>query len=92
MIDIVVHQLSFREMLRAMDECNEPLAKHCRLCRVRRMEALEFRMLNEGQMPEGMPKVPGIVPLVEKADIWRAEDERGFTFDVVRVGHLYSAP
>jgi hypothetical protein len=85
MLDQIVHQMSFRELLQSLSDCEDPAAKHCRLCRVKRLEALEFRLLHEGQMPDGMLKVPGCMPLVEKADVWKAEDERNYTFDVVRL-------
>lgn len=30
-----------------VDHCNEPMAKHCRLCRSKRLGEMEFRMNNK---------------------------------------------
>ena len=49
----VMEKLSIEEVLNILDHCNEPMAKHCRLCRSRRMYALEFRMLQD-DLPENM--------------------------------------
>eukprot|EP01041_Mallomonas_annulata_P014541 gene14541-30952_t len=45
MLDIMT-ELSISEVLNILDRCNEPMAKHCKLCRSKRMQALEYRMLH----------------------------------------------
>jgi hypothetical protein len=46
MINIIVN-LSLSELLAILDVCNEPMAKHCRLCRTKKLYNLEFRMLQD---------------------------------------------
>ena len=77
----IIHKLSFRELLHMLDHCNEPMAKHCRLCRVKRIHELEFR-LNEGQVPKDIPQVPGNLPLYHSPEVWQADDVQGYTFDI----------
>lgn len=70
------------------------MAKHCRLCRVRRMNELETRLLNEGtskpgeQIPKAMLRVSGCLPIYSKAQVWSAQDEKMFRFDVEK-GKIY---
>jgi hypothetical protein len=80
LIDLA-ERLTLRDIILLLKRCNEPLAKHCALCRTRRLHALEQRMLNE-QVPAGMIKVPGTLPLYAKDTTWTADDEKGFTFSV----------
>ncbi len=68
-----------------LQHCNEPFAKHCRLCRIRRMNALEFHMLQDDIPDEKVTRVPGCLPLIApKAEAWSADDEKYFTFDFTR--------
>ena len=85
----VVDRLSLRELLDMLQLCDEPFAKHCRLCRTQRLQRLEQRML-QGQVPEGLMQVPGTMPLYEAAtqNQWRACDELGFSVDP-QSGHIY---
>ena len=80
-MDTLIHELSPQHLLHALTLCDEPFAKHCRLCRVRRLDALEFRMLHD-QMPPGMIKVPGAIPVLNVAEIYTADDDKFFSFDV----------
>ena len=36
MVDHIIHQLSIGHLFEALELCNEPTAKACRLCRIRR--------------------------------------------------------
>ena len=36
MVDHIIHQLSIAHLFQALELCNEPTAKACRLCRIRR--------------------------------------------------------
>jgi hypothetical protein len=36
------------------------------------------------QMPQGSIKVPGAVPVLNTAEVYTADDEKFFTFDVTR--------
>ena len=56
MVDHVIHQLSVQDLLDALDLCSEPFAHKCRLCRVRRLDALEFRMLHDQVRPRPRPR------------------------------------
>ena len=40
----LLHHLSVTELDRILKICDEPFAKHCRLCRTRRAHAMEFRL------------------------------------------------
>lgn len=77
----LAERLSIRDIIALLKRCDEPLAKHCALCRTRRLHDLEQRMLNE-QVPDGMIKVPGTLPLYAKETIWSADDEKGFNFNM----------
>ena len=55
MVDHVIHQLSVQDLLDALALCSEPFAHQCRLCRVRRLDALEFRMLHDQVRPIHIP-------------------------------------
>jgi hypothetical protein len=35
-------------------------------------------------VPEGMMKVPGAVPVLDRADVYTADDDKFFNFDVDR--------
>lgn len=75
----LVRELSFREVYDLMNFCNEPFAKQCRLCRLRRLHILEFRM-SQGQLkPEDYSK-PGVVEHYETATVWKADGEHFFSF------------
>ena len=41
----------------------------------RRLDALEFRMIHE-QFPEGTIRVPGCVPVLNRADVYTADDDK----------------
>ena len=65
-----------------IDHCNEPMAKHCRLCRIRRMNEVELRM-RTNQIPTNLKvkNLPGNLPLYSHAQIWQADDEQLFTLN-----------
>lgn len=78
----MIDSLSCQEILHMLHHCDEPIAKQCRLCKMKKMKDLEHRMLH-GQIPDGMIKVPGVLPLVDnQPSMWAASDEQGFTFDL----------
>jgi hypothetical protein len=65
MVDHVIHQLSVQDLLDALDLCSEPFAHKCRLCRVRRLDALEFRMLHDQVQPRPRSRpAPIVAPLL----------------------------
>ena len=78
----LIHDLTISEVVAIIDHCNEPFAKHCRLCRVRRMSELEFRMNNK-QVPDGVDMLPGMVETYHQPEVWTAKEDLGFTFDVL---------
>lgn len=80
-------RLSFRYMMGLLEDVKEPWADKCRLCRVRRLYKLSDRMCS-GQVPPGLPEITGVLPLYDKAEIWAADDEKGFRFDEAR-GRVY---
>lgn len=47
----LMSKMSVAEIYKILQKCDEPLAKHCRLCRVKRISKLEFKMLNR-QFPD----------------------------------------
>ena len=73
-------ELSITEVLSAMDRSNEPFVKACRLCRTRRVNALEQRLIHD-QVPDKMIRVTGALAIYDKSESWQADDEKGFTFD-----------
>ena len=46
-----------------------------RLFDYHRLDALEFRMIHE-QFPEGTIRVPGCVPVLNRADVYTADDDK----------------
>lgn len=54
----LVNSLSFRETIHMIGKCDEPLSNKCRLCKSRRLHALETRLINN-QVPEGLIKSAG---------------------------------
>lgn len=75
-----INELGVREVLQTIDDCDEPMSKHCRLCRTRRIFNLENRLIND-QVPKGMIRVPGALAIYDKAEIWSRADEMSFSFD-----------
>lgn len=84
MVDII-ESLSLCEFINVLHQCNEPMAKICRLCRAKRLHALEFRM-QHGQVPTGMIPVVGMIAQYGKSEVWSADDEKGFSFEVSDLG------
>lgn len=82
---------NFNEILKMLNDCNEPFAKHCRLCRVKRVSDLEFCMLHNNSntgsnvpSPENMIRVTGCLKINNKHEIWKAADEKDFSFDFIQ--------
>ncbi len=75
-----VDELSIREVLGSMIVVQDPFVKACRLCRLRRIDALETRLVHD-QVPPKMIRVTGALAIYDKAETWAAMDEKGFTFD-----------
>mmetsp|Transcript_10356 Transcript_10356/g.9982 ORF Transcript_10356/g.9982 Transcript_10356/m.9982 type:complete len:541 (+) Transcript_10356:291-1913(+) len=76
----LIAEMSIIDYFYTLDSSAEPLAKHCRLCRIRRLEKEEFLMHHEGMIPEGKVRIPGAINFT-KVDIWAADDEKFFNFD-----------
>lgn len=36
----------------------------------------------QDNVPKNMPPIPGIIPLINRAEVFNADDEQGFTFDI----------
>ena len=77
----LVEALTIMHTIEIIDHCNEPMAKHCRLCRSKRLGEMEFRMNNK-QIPQGPPLVTGMVETYHKPEVWTAPDEAEYTFDL----------
>ena len=75
-----VNGLGVRMVLQTIDECDEPMIKHCRLCRTRRIFNLENR-LQHNLVPKNMPRVTGAIAIYEKNETWTHATENSFTFD-----------
>ena len=75
-----INQLGVKEVLQLITECDEPMVKHCRLCRSRRVFNLENRLIHD-QVPKGMIRVTGALAIYEKTEMWSRSDEMNFTFD-----------
>lgn len=54
----LINSLSFKELFDMLQKAREPLSDKCRLCKVKRLKALETRLLND-QVPEGIMKTAG---------------------------------
>ena len=81
----LINYLGFSELLKILDQCNEPASKMCRLCKTKRLQALEFRMINN-QKASGFSDVDLHKPFLQrdicgKPDVWQQQDEKEFTFD-----------
>jgi hypothetical protein len=89
MADCLLGVGSVNDMLEAFNhhDTYRVSAKHCGLCRQKRMINLHTRMCQD-QVPIGMTPVPGTIPLYDKAEIWAADDERHYTFDS-SLGEIY---
>lgn len=77
----LANTLTMSMVIQMLDECNEPFAKQCRLCRSKRLYSLHERLVHN-QIPEGMAEVVGNMALLNKHDIWSADNEKGYRFDV----------
>jgi hypothetical protein len=55
----IINALSIRELLSALNSCNEPFASKCRLCKAKRLKALELRLINN-QVPDHIMKTAGL--------------------------------
>jgi hypothetical protein len=77
----LMNKLSVQELDSIIHRVDEPMAKHCNLCKSKRLYALETRLYN-GQIDEYHAQIPGTVSLYEKADVWKADnDEKFYTFN-----------
>lgn len=77
----LISKLSIQELDSIIHQVDEPMAKHCNLCKSKRLFALETRLYN-GQMDGLHATMPGTMALYEKADVWKADnDENFFTFN-----------
>ena len=82
-VDVMIFltfQTSLRNLMNLLEKTDEPMAKQCKLCKTRRLFELEFRM-NQNQVPEGMIPVVGTLPMYNQAEVWTADDEKGFKFN-----------
>ena len=78
----LVNRLKIKDIIYLLKKYNEPFAKHCELCRKRRLHELEQHMLHE-QVPKDLIKVTGTLSLyTNNIETWKADDEKGFTFDI----------
>jgi hypothetical protein len=73
--------VSVKTVINMLKRCDEPMAKSCQLCKQRRLQALEFRMLNH-QVPTKMPPIPGNLALLDKSEKWSADDEKLLSFSL----------
>ena len=78
-----IYELRIVDVLQAMEDALDPFAKACRLCRTRRLYALELRLVHD-QVPKGMIRVTGTLPLYDKSETWQAADEQCFSLDAER--------
>ena len=77
----LITKLSVQQLNDIIHHVDEPFAKHCRLCKSKRLYALETRLYN-GQIDDVHATMPGTLSLYEKADVWKADnDEKFFTFN-----------
>jgi hypothetical protein len=76
-----IGSLSVNTLINMLKRCDEPMAKSCQLCKQRRLQALEFRMLNH-QVPAKIPAVPGNLALLDKSERWSADDEKLLSFSL----------
>jgi len=76
----LVLSLSFQEVHNIMTYSDESHAKQCRLCRMKRLHTLEYRM-QQGQILPEHGDTPGMLVKYETSDNWRADGEHFFTFD-----------
>lgn len=76
----LVFQTTLRKVLEMLNKIDEPMAKHCKLCKTKRLFDLQFRM-NQGQVPKGMIPVVGTLGMYDVADVWTADDSQGFKFN-----------
>ena len=75
-----IDELSIVDVMQTMNLVEDPFVKACRLCRTRRIYALEHRLLYD-QVPPKMIKVTGALAIYDKAETWMAADEKQFTID-----------
>ena len=76
----LLHSTNAQTIRDVLNLTNEPYAKQCQLCKAKRMHSLEHRMIHK-QIPDDMIQVTGILPLIEKPQIWHADDEGNFRLD-----------
>jgi hypothetical protein len=93
MVDLI-NISSAKELINMIKYCNEPLAKHCRLCRIKKLQALEQRMLHnqlpsQQNHPENKNKkndklllIPGTLQLHDSSQVWIVDDAKGFSFEI----------
>lgn len=76
----LIHHFTTTEVLKRIHYINEPMAKFCRVCRLRRSKDLEVRLMNN-QIPAlplyGLLPMTGTLSLYHKERMWDAVDERG---------------
>lgn len=78
----LIHDTSINTVVHYIEETREPMAKHCRFCRVRRQYELETRLITGNQIPAGLLPVVGNLPMYHKPQVWSAADEKQFRVDV----------
>ena len=78
----LIHDTSICAVIQYIEETREPMAKHCRFCRVSRQYELETRLITGNQIPEGLLPVVGNLPMYHKPQVWSAADENQFHVDV----------
>lgn len=68
-------------------ETHKKTAKHCALCRQKRMHTLNYHMCTD-QVPGSTLTIPGLVSQYDKATVWAADDERQYSFDTM-LGQIF---
>ena len=68
--------------------CDEPANKQCRLCRTKRVIALEFKMQHDMHPPDELPMTGTLVLHDVMQDQWTADDDMGYVFDT-KSGSVY---
>ena len=96
----LMQELSVVEVNAILDRTNEPMAKQCRLCRSKRIHHLEVKLYNNQADPHNITSfLPGLAREgnhcgsgsgnAARLDMWVADDESGFTFDVTGEGAIF---
>lgn len=78
-----VNQLSWKEAVSLLKRCENPMEKHCRLCRSKRIRNLEFHIQHD-LVPDKLPPILGTLSLYDKFERFQCEENRGYSFDYQR--------